>query len=79
MFVGDINNGLLYRFILNEARNDVSFDSGYVENTAPLVDREVNTPIKSTYSIWSRFWRYNRYRNWSRWIFVCVKLYWSFI
>ena len=44
MFVGDINNGLLYRFILNEARNDLSFDSGYVENTAPLVDREVNDP-----------------------------------
>ena len=44
MFVGDINNGLLYRFILNEARNDLSFDSGYTENTAPLVDREVNDP-----------------------------------
>ncbi len=44
MFVGDINNGLLYRFILNEARNDLSLDSGYVENTAPLVDREVNDP-----------------------------------
>ena len=44
MFVGDINNGLLYRFILNEARNDLSFDSGYTENTVPLVDREVNDP-----------------------------------
>ena len=44
MFVGDINNGLLYRFILNEARDDLSFDSGYVENTAPLADREVNDP-----------------------------------
>ncbi len=44
MFVGDINNGLLYRFILNEARNDLSFDNGYVENTAPLADREVNDP-----------------------------------
>jgi glucose/arabinose dehydrogenase/plastocyanin len=44
MFVGDINNGLLYRFVLNEARNDLSFDNGYVENTAPLADREVNDP-----------------------------------
>src|SRR6187551_1863200 len=44
MFVGDINNGLLYRFILNEARNDLSFDNGYAENTAPLADREVNDP-----------------------------------
>ena len=44
MFVGDINNGLLYRFILNEARNDLSFDKGYEENTAPLADREINDP-----------------------------------
>ena len=44
MFVGDINNGLLYRFVLNEARNDLSFDNGYAENTAPLADREVNDP-----------------------------------
>ncbi|HTH21441.1 MAG TPA: PQQ-dependent sugar dehydrogenase, partial [Nitrososphaeraceae archaeon] len=42
MFVGDINNGLLYRFVLNEARNDLSFDNGYAENTGPLADREVN-------------------------------------
>jgi aldose sugar dehydrogenase len=44
MFVGDINNGLLYRFMLNEARDDLSFDSGYVENTSLLADREVNDP-----------------------------------
>ena len=44
MFVGDINNGLLYRFILNEARNDLSFDKGYEENTASLADREINDP-----------------------------------
>ena len=44
MFVGDINNGLLYRFVLNEARNDLSFDNGYAENTGPLADREVNDP-----------------------------------
>ena len=44
MFVGDINNGLLYRFILNEDRNDLSFDSGLIENTSLLADREVNDP-----------------------------------
>ena len=44
MFVGDINNGLLYRFILNEARDDISFDSGYTGNTSLLLDREVNDP-----------------------------------
>ena len=62
MFVGDINNGLLYRFMLNEARDDLSFDSGYVENTSSLADREVNDPKgKSTYSVWSRFWRNKRH------------------
>ena len=44
MFVGDINNGLLYRFILNEARDGLSFDNGYLGNTALLADREVNDP-----------------------------------
>ncbi len=44
MFVGDINNGLLYRFMLNEPRDDLSFDSGYMENTSLLADREVNDP-----------------------------------
>lgn len=47
MFVGDINNGLLYRFILNEARDDLSFVRGGAElsgNTSLLADREVNDP-----------------------------------
>jgi aldose sugar dehydrogenase len=44
MFVGDINNGLLYRFILNEARDRLSFDNGYSGNTALLADREVTDP-----------------------------------
>ncbi len=45
MFVGDINNGLLYRFILNEARDDLSFDNNGLEgNTTLLEDREVNDP-----------------------------------
>jgi len=44
MFVGDIDNGLLYRFIPNDARDDLAFDKGYLENTVPLTDREVNDP-----------------------------------
>ena len=44
MFVGDINNGLLYRLILNENRDDLSFDSGLTGNTSLLLDREVNDP-----------------------------------
>ncbi len=45
MFVGDINNGLLYRFILNEARDDISLDNGGLAgNTTLLDDREVNDP-----------------------------------
>ncbi|MDR4489485.1 MAG: PQQ-dependent sugar dehydrogenase [Candidatus Nitrosocosmicus sp.] len=44
MFVGDINNGLLYRFILNEARDGLSFVKGYTGDTTPLADFEVNDP-----------------------------------
>ncbi len=44
MFVGDVNNGLLYRFILNEPRDDLSFDIGLEGNSTLLEDREVNDP-----------------------------------
>ncbi|MGD9673992.1 MAG: PQQ-dependent sugar dehydrogenase [Candidatus Nitrosocosmicus sp.] len=44
MFVGDINNGLLYRFILNEARDGLLFDKGYAGNISLLNDRVVNDP-----------------------------------
>jgi len=44
MFVGDINNGLLYRFILNDKRNDLSFDNGLGGNTTLLYDKEINDP-----------------------------------
>ncbi len=44
MFVGDINNGLLYQFTLNEARDGLSFDNGHTGNATLLVDREVNDP-----------------------------------
>ncbi|MDR4490250.1 MAG: PQQ-dependent sugar dehydrogenase [Candidatus Nitrosocosmicus sp.] len=44
MFVGDINNGLLYRFMLNGDRTGLSFDNGYSGNTALLADKVVNDP-----------------------------------
>lgn len=45
MFVGDINNGLLYRFVLNDDRGELAFDSGnYTGNTALLADKVVNDP-----------------------------------
>ncbi|HET6590135.1 MAG TPA: PQQ-dependent sugar dehydrogenase [Candidatus Nitrosocosmicus sp.] len=44
MFVGDINNGLLYRFILGGNRSDLSFDNGYSGNTPLLTDKVVNDP-----------------------------------
>ena len=44
MFVGDINNGLLYRFDLNDARNDMSFKNGYSGDLKSLQDKEINDP-----------------------------------
>jgi glucose/arabinose dehydrogenase/plastocyanin len=44
MFVGDINNGLLYRFMLNGDRTGLSFDNDYSGNTALLADKVVNDP-----------------------------------
>jgi glucose/arabinose dehydrogenase/plastocyanin len=44
MFVGDINNGLLYRFILNNARDDLSATNTNSTDTNPLSDKEINDP-----------------------------------
>src|ERR1044072_546672 len=44
MFVGDINNGLLYRFTLNEERNAIFINDTYVGNTELLEDNEVDEP-----------------------------------
>lgn len=44
MFVGDINNGLLYRFVLNSARDDLSAINTNSADTNPLSDREINDP-----------------------------------
>ena len=42
MFVGDINNGLLYRFTLNEDRDEIFINDTYVGNIELLEDNEVD-------------------------------------
>ena len=44
MFVGDINNGLLYRFTLNEERDAIFINDTYVGNTELLEDNEIEDP-----------------------------------
>ncbi len=44
MFVGDINNGLLYRFTLNEERDAIFINDTYVGNTELLEDNEIDEP-----------------------------------
>ncbi len=44
LFVGDINNGLLYRFALNEARDDIFIDDTFVGNIEELEDNEIDDP-----------------------------------
>lgn len=44
MFVGDINNGLLYRFTLNEARNNIILDDTYSGNLQVLQDNRIQNP-----------------------------------
>ena len=47
MFVGDINNGNLYRFTLNEARDDIVINNTNVGGAAALADKKVDTPVES--------------------------------
>ena len=44
MFVGDINNGLLYRFTLNEERDAIFINDTYVGNIELLEDNEIDEP-----------------------------------
>jgi plastocyanin len=44
MFVGDINNGLLYRFTLNEERDAIFINDTYVGNVELLEDNEIDDP-----------------------------------
>jgi plastocyanin len=47
MFVGDINNGNLYRFTLNEARDDIVINNTYVGGAAALADKKVDNTVES--------------------------------
>lgn len=44
LFVGDINNGLLYRFTLNEERNAILINKNYTGNIALLQDNKIVDP-----------------------------------
>ncbi|VFJ14290.1 Quinoprotein glucose dehydrogenase B [Candidatus Nitrosocosmicus franklandus] len=44
MFVGDINNGLLYRFTLNEARDAIFINDTYVGDIEALQDNKIEDP-----------------------------------
>ena len=44
MFVGDINNGLLYRFTLNEARDNILINDSYTGNIQLLTDNKIEDP-----------------------------------
>lgn len=47
MFVGDINNGNLYRFTLNEARDDIDINNTSVGHASALVDKKVDNTVES--------------------------------
>ena len=49
MFVGNINinNGNLYRFTLNDARDDIVVNNTNVGGEAALADKKVDTPVES--------------------------------
>jgi aldose sugar dehydrogenase len=45
LFVGDINNGYIYRFTLNSERNGIEINnSSYDGNLGALADKQVNSP-----------------------------------
>ena len=47
MFVGDINNGNLYRFTLNEARDDIVINNTHVGGANCLADKKVDNTVES--------------------------------
>ncbi len=54
MFVGDINNGYLYRFVLNDLRNGILVDEGVNGNIQALSDNEVDEPGESQSLVFGR-------------------------
>jgi len=47
LFTGDINNGYLYRFALNDERDDIFINDTFVGDIESLSDNEVDTPKES--------------------------------
>lgn len=47
MFVGDINNGNLYRFTLNSERNDIVINDTYIGDVSALADKKVDSTVES--------------------------------
>lgn len=47
LFVGDINNGNLYRFTLNDARNDIVVNDTYIGDVSALYDKKVDSTVES--------------------------------
>lgn len=47
MFTGDINNGYLYRFTLNEARDNIVINDTYVGDVSVLNDNKVDSAVES--------------------------------
>jgi plastocyanin len=47
MFVGDINNGLLYRFTLNAERDDIAINDTYMGDISALADKKVDSTVES--------------------------------
>ncbi|MBA3749948.1 MAG: PQQ-dependent sugar dehydrogenase, partial [Nitrosopumilus sp.] len=47
LFTGDINNGFLYRFALNDERDDIFINDTFVGDIESLSDNEVDSPRES--------------------------------
>lgn len=47
MFVGDINNGNLYRFTLNAERDDIAMNDTYMGDISALADKKVDSTVES--------------------------------
>jgi glucose/arabinose dehydrogenase len=47
LFIGDINNGNLYRFTLNGARDDIVINDTYIGDVTPLIDKKVDNTVES--------------------------------
>ena len=61
MFVGDVHNGNIYHFDLNEARTDLILGGGLLADKVADSDSELEEAWwRCWYNIWQRFWRNHR-------------------